>query len=555
MNTLRYLTFRQLAYRIRHILVGYLPGSLKSGMAVPPHAVKWAPLVAITPFLKRSHPHAIELNHKHFQFNNKAVSYGRRVDWHSPKQDRLWRYNLQYFDYINTQNDIHTAVVNELMLDWIAANPPGARDAWDPFPISLRLVNWIKYFSSQTYPPKELRAIIESMHMQAQWLEKNIEFHLLGNHLFKNAKALLFVGLFFRDRDAKRWIRKGRAILTRELEEQILDDGGHFERSLMYHCMILEDCLDLLNVYLSSKDIGAHKMAAELKQICAKMTTFLSALTHPDGGIALFNDAALGIEAEPYQLMGYYKRVTGEPALEPAARVLAFPDSGYFVLAANRKDRLIVDCGKIGPDCQTGHSHCDTLSFELSLEGRRIVVDSGCCQYEDSSIRQYIRGNVGHNTITIDRQNQSEVWGAHRCARRAKPLFAKIRKEQDGTIIFEGAHDGYRRLKGSPVHHRKIVWFNNKYLIEDRIEGRGRYGIESRLHIHPDCGVSLSSEKAIVEKDRNTLLTVCSYYKNKIQIEKGWYCPEFGKKLICSVLVIKINRAHLPTKLGWLLEL
>ena len=39
-----------------------------------------------------------------------------------------------------------------------------------------------------------------------------------------------------------------RSILKKELSEQILPDGGHYELSPMYHSIILEDILDLHNI-------------------------------------------------------------------------------------------------------------------------------------------------------------------------------------------------------------------------------------------------------------------------------------------------------------------
>jgi uncharacterized heparinase superfamily protein len=249
------------------------------------------------------------------------------------------------------------------------------------------------------------------LYSQTLWLEGNIERHLLANHLFKNAKALLFAGLLFEGPDAGRWRGKGLDLLRRELPEQVLPDGGHFERSPMYHSMILEDCLDLLNLCRGSGLAELDGFAGVLARACRRMTGFLLGMCHPDGQIALFNDAAFGIEASPQELSGYYEGVTADASLTPSGRSWSFPYTGYFVMAPREGDRLIVDCGPVGPDYQPGHSHCDTLSFELSLGGRRVIVDSGCCQYEDGEIRRYNRGNLGHNTVTVDGENQSEVWG------------------------------------------------------------------------------------------------------------------------------------------------
>jgi uncharacterized heparinase superfamily protein len=458
---------------------------------------------------------------------------------------------LHYFDYLLPDRAIELETAIGLVNSWVENNPPGTQDAWDPFPISLRLVNWLKYFSTFQLPHSELEEVHQSTYQQALWLEKNLEYHLLANHLIKNAKALIFAGAFFKGVDADRWLRKGVGIYDEQLDEQILPDGGHFERSPMYHVMILEDCLDLLNISSSIDFPAFGSLRSKLQKVAEKMARFLIGMTHPDGQIALFNDAALDIVQPSERLAGYYKCVTGSDAALPNNKSWGFPDTGYFVMAPNEGELLLIDCGPIGPDYQPGHSHCDTLSFELSLKGRRVIVDSGCFQYGDGLIRQYNRSNVGHNTVTIDGENQSEVWAAHRCARRAYPLHAKLEEREDGSIVFEGAHDGYKRLKGQPIHHRTIRWENNLIEIEDRIEGSGQHDIESRLHIHPDLKVARTDAGVQFSREGNLLMTISSSGHNSIEIEDGFYCPEFGLKYNCPVLSLKSRDVSLSFNCVW----
>ena len=135
-----------------------------------------------------------------------------------------------------------------LIDDWIENNPLGASDAWEPYTVSLRIVNWIKWFLTENAQREPRQEWLESLYLQAAWLEKNIEYHLLANHYLKNGKALLFAGAYFSGQQATRWLEKGLAILRDEASEQILADGGHYERSPMYHSIVVEDYLDVLNI-------------------------------------------------------------------------------------------------------------------------------------------------------------------------------------------------------------------------------------------------------------------------------------------------------------------
>jgi uncharacterized heparinase superfamily protein len=340
----------------------------------------------------------------------------------------------------------------------------------------------------------------------------------------------------------------------RELDEQILTDGGHYERSPMYHSMVLEDCLDLLNILQPRKEKKHKKVTERLRTVIKDMMRFLLVLTHPDGEISLFNDAAFNIESTPYDLLKYYENVTGELYPELKGSTFSFPSSGYFIIRPEKGNKMLIDCGPIGPEYQTGHSHCDTLSIELSLNGRRVIVDSGCFGYETGKIREYNRGNAGHNTLTIDNKNQSEVWNSFRCARRARPLYGRFRNLSDKTILFEGAHDGYRRLNGSPVHHRCIRWSENSYFIKDLVEGSGIHDIETRFHIHPSISVKVNKNQCIMCDGANILAQISSLKENHIDIIKGWYCPEFGVIIKCVVLRTKFVKVSLPWIGEWKIQ-
>ena len=436
-----------------------------------------------------------------------------------------------------------------LMMDWIAHNPPGTPDAWDPFPISLRVVNWIKYISQTGIPNVKYEPVCQSAYQQIMWLEHFLEWDIMANHLFKNLKALVFAGLFFKGNDAERWLTKGLRFLNRELDGQFLSDGGHFERSLMYHSMILEDCLDMLNVCQDYPSRDVQYLSRRMEHLTYKMVYFLNGMIHPDGNIPLFNDAAFGIETSPSDLVAYYERLTKKKVSGSESLVWSFPITGYYVISPRPVDRLLIDCGPIGPDYQPGHAHCDTLSFELSINGCRVIVDSGCYTYKVGEMRRYNRGNAGHNVLTLNGENQSEVWSSYRCARRAYPLEPRIGQDAEG-LFFEGGHDGYNRLPGQPTHFRRIRWQGVRLSINDEVIGCGSYDFVLRLHFNPVCEVKVQDGEAMISYGNKINMTIRPVGDGVLNLEYGWYCPEFGKQLVCPVLTLK-GREESPFSTGW----
>src|SRR6266480_455096 len=154
-----------------------------------------------------------ELGPNRFAFLNQESELS---GWNDPGISRLWLYNLHYFSSPNAS----------LIQRWIDGNPVGYGAGWEPYPLSLRIVNWIKWeFNGGLLDSNA----VNSLASQARYLFRTLEYHLLGNHLFANAKALVFAGTFFEGPEAARWLAKGLSILEDEVQEQILSDGGHFE--------------------------------------------------------------------------------------------------------------------------------------------------------------------------------------------------------------------------------------------------------------------------------------------------------------------------------------
>ncbi len=379
------------------------------------------------------------------------------LGWSGPGATKLWRYNQHYFDDLNAEGTAsRSAWHRALIARWMAENPPAAKPGWDAYPTSLRLVNWSKWLLAGHAP---VEGMVQSLAVQARVLADNLEFHVLGNHLLSNAKALMFAGAALEGREAERWLRRGLKIWKREIAKQVLPDGGNYERSPMYHALGFEDVLDLLNLAQARLGLFHHSDIAAWRQTAEEMRYWLDAMCHPDGEIALFNDAAIGIAPSPTELARYAEALGVGSA---AASQVKFPAEGIVWLRASgyvRAERggavLLCDVAPLGPDFLPAHGHADTLAFELSVDGRRVVVNGGTSHYEAGPARLAERGTAAHSTVIVAGENSSEVWSSFRVARRAQPFDISVHGDNGGAMI-AASHDGYRRLAGRPAHRR--IW-------------------------------------------------------------------------------------------------
>src|ERR1700683_605672 len=228
-----------------------------------------------------------------FRFLNVERRIAAPSDWSRRDWPKLWLYNAHYFDdLVAADAAARTAWHRAIAARWILENPPGQGAGWEPYPTSLRIVNWVKWALAGNALDEAAR---QSLAVQTRFLGERLEIHLLGNHLWANAKALVFAGTFFDGDEAAAWRARGLALLGRELEEQILPDGGHFERSPMYHAIVLADLLDLLQLARVYPGVLTDEGAAAWRGVVRRMHRWLRVMTHPDGGLSFFNDAAFDI--------------------------------------------------------------------------------------------------------------------------------------------------------------------------------------------------------------------------------------------------------------------
>lgn len=408
--------------------------------------------------------------------------------WNDESLELLWRYNLHYFDGLTRNGTRRTEDWLGLVERWIAENPKGSFPGWDPYPTSLRIVNWVKWLRVNGESGLGDRKSIESsLREQADWLMRHLEYHLLANHLLANAKALVFAGKYL---DRKDLYEKGMSIYRKQLPEQTCSDGVNFERSPMYHAIIFEDMLDL--VEYTDEEV--------FREYVAKMYAGMKLLTGPDGNISKFNDSAEGIAKQPAELMARADR------LGIRAKGIEGTAGSGFVRKETGNWVLLAKCGDIGPSYQPGHAHADTYSFELWKSGKKVIGDTGCSTYIPGAIRSYERSTRAHNTVVIDGRDSSEVWASHRVGRR----FDKKSHRRE----FELTGDG---LKGV-----------------DSLGGRGEHDVEVRFHIPP----GVSKREVVIDCPGKLEWEEC-------EVPEGWNVRRPG---LCAVYSL---RCSFPTKIEW----
>lgn len=466
-----------------------------------------------------------------FRFIGLDAELEAATDWNHAGRAKLWLYNLHYFDDLRADNaEQRSQWHRDLMERWRVDNPPASGNGWEPYPLSLRIVNWIAWMLASHRPGD---AVLQNLAVQVRHLRVALEFHLLGNHLLANAKALVFAGCFFSGPEADGWLRTGLDLLDAQLREQILPDGGHFELSPMYHAVILEDLLDLIQLSRIFPAELKSKIKA-WKVLVGRMLPWLAAMTHPDGEISFFNDAASGI-ARTYAELAAYAASLDVSHSNDNHSLRRLAASGYICLQSG-PFCAIFDTAEIGPSYLPGHGHADVLSLEASLDGRRLLTNGGTSTYAPGSMRDGERSTASHATVEIDGHSSSEVWASFRVGRRARPFDVSC-GTTDNVLWAEASHDGYRWLQGQPVHRRRVAVSSNALSVTDGVMGGGDHSVIGRFPLHP-LVVSVSQELSgwRLELAGGRVVRVQVVGSCQLFLSENCFAPAFGQRLARPVL-------------------
>ena len=441
-------------------------------------------------------------------------------DWNDECHSKLWVYNLHYFEDLLAVNAATKYGFHVSLLDkWALANPAGAGNGWEPYPISLRVPNILKAW--QAGLPLKYRHF-ESLYAQASYLSNDLEKHLLGNHYFVNLKALLFAGVVFEN---QRWIDIAMKGLLEEIPEQILYDGANFELTPMYHSLILVDMLDMYNLCQAYRDASRNKLVDLLKSNIPNMLRFMSLMAHNDGGVSFFNDSVDGIAPTNKRIEAYATQLGFETCGFDVMRVQAIDSSAAgYMIASNNGAKLIFDAASVGPDYIPGHAHADTLSFELSIGDERVFVNTGTSQYGLGSKRIAERKTAAHNTVEIDGLDSSQVWSGFRVGERARVVERS--SECDGNqATLRASHNGYKTIYGGPIHTRTLTLESASLCVVDELSRDFKTAI-ARFYFHPDLAVRFEDNVLRVSGAGFDMTSDLSCLKPKLS-ESSWH-PEFG---------------------------
>ena len=383
--------------------------------------------------------------------------------------------------------------------------------------------------------PSQIQIILKTIYLHAWWISKRLSLYSSsGNHTIAESVGLIFAGSIFSNNfKCRNWLKQGIYLLEKELNHQILEDGGPVEQSFQYHRFVL----DLYWLAVNYLEINNLHDCHNFKKRLINAEKFLSSFKTSSGNLPSIGDNDNGHAIAP--------KIAPHKAeyISRKRDVTIYKQTGYTIVKAKNDFCFVFDHGPLGMPPLYAHGHADALSITLSKDDNQLIVDSGTYRYNgENEWRRYFRGTRAHNTVTIDGLDQAIqetefIW--------SRPYHTNLLgfSEHKNQFFINAIHNGYARLK-EPVWHRRDILFclGNCFLIKDSFQGHGEHQFELNFHLYPKVQLNkvngwwqINNQGSIIylrllEEDD---FLIISGQEKPIN---GWYSPHYGKKIESKVL-------------------
>ena len=422
-----------------------------------------------------------------------------------------WAEELHGFSWLRhfsaAGGDAARTYAQTLVAGWIGRTGSWDSLAWRPHVIGRRLTSWVAN-GALIIDGSDLiyrSTLLRNMARQARHLARTASLAPAGEKRMTAAIGLAFSGLCLSEGEKR--LARGLRLVCREIDRQILADGGHVSRNPSAMLQILLDLISLRDA-MRARHVEVPRA---IRDAIDRMMPMLRFFRHGDGRLALFNGANEGPE-------GAIDAALAEDDAD--GRPFGFaPHSGYQRLAAGPA-YIVADTGPPPPGRYSHDAHAGCLSFEMSAGRARLVVNCGTARVLGPDWEAASRATAAHSTLTLADTSSARILRGRvsRALLGARTMGGPTRvesrrSENEMGLWLEASHNGYEKLFGL-VHRRRL------FLTAGGEEARGedlllpaeatrgplpwerRFwrgmpedpAFAIRFHLHPDARASLAHD-------------------------------------------------------------
>jgi hypothetical protein len=239
--------------------------------------------------------------------------------------------------------------------------------------------------------PGEWAEVYKAIAAHARWVQAEAEDGLnrnaTGNHFLQKGTALVAAGTLFPELDgAAAWVKTGQRVIRDQMRREINRDGGSIEASPSYSHFIARLYLDAHLVLQANGQPAIPGLKASIR----RQYTFLEGTMSPSGRTLQVGDSyALDARRD----LAIVRRLFPLPAVR-ALQSRCFEASRFVVLHAGETD-VYLDA----MDVACGHIHTPKPNLMVYRQGRPVLVDCGCVNYDLPEYARHFQTWPAHNVI------------------------------------------------------------------------------------------------------------------------------------------------------------
>jgi len=484
---------------------------------------------------------------------------GGGLDWswrgEGNDKERAWMLNRHEMlpdlaeAYRRTNRDLYRTKLNDLLQDWILANPYPDKltfsESWRALEVARRILNvWVHLFYQRDILNRQSRLLmLASVVHHADALREHASFWG-GNHLITEKLALLTLATAWPEfASAREWREYAIARIEEQYFKQTYPDGSYKELSNHYQRVVLVNAQNFLRLLAHAvPDWRKRPIVTRVE----RMWNFFAWSIQPDGSGPLSNASDREVNsAFVSEVVDFFNRpdwrfscTNGEKGKRPTAppsRLFPWAGQAFLRSGWDRKAHWVYfDAGPYG----TGHQHVDHLHVSATFNGKPLLSDSGRYTYQPGPWRDYFKGPDGHNTVKLDgaaaEQPPREV---------SSPLPIGFEDHPDYAIAW--ARTAFRINASGPfpspfprlVPWTRIVFLNKKgsLLIIDHLRTFRTSQFEADWHFHAEVSEE-AARKSLQTEGAASSLSLSAEIGSPAPDVNGFYSPEYGVRLPAPAL-------------------
>jgi len=501
---------------------------------------------------------ASEIYAGRFAFAGKVVISDGRSPFEIVPPSEEWATALLGFGWLRhlraAESGLARANARALVDEWIAIQGGWHPIAWQPEILARRVTSWLSQAPLILYDADDQfnRRFLRSLVRQVRYLRHTATEARDGLPRLQALISLTYATLCMSGQ--ARHMRGTTKQLVAEVERQILPDGGHISRNPSAVIEILLDLLPLSHAF-SARNIASPP---QLNNAIDRMMPMMRFFRHGDGNFAHFNGMGPTLPDVIATILAY-DDAHGAPHSNA-------PHSGYQ--RAEAGDMLVLmDTGGPPPMSVSQGAHAGCLSFELSHDLHRIVVNCGLPGTNRETWRQVARATAAHSTVVFNDSSSCRFLEGGSFKRLlGTPILSGpatitvAREDRDDSFTLRTSHDGYAG-RFNVIHQRalKLALTGNRIDGEDQfVSSKGEMIPQNvpdefavRFHLHPAIKANkLTDGHGAMLMLPNRDVWNFSAYEDRIEIEESVYLSGTNGPRRAAQIVI-YGRARKSPRVHW----